>query len=540
MMEKLQNLSDIDRSSTALEKEGCFIGRYAVNPLNGKKIPIYIANYVLMDYGTGAIMAVPAHDTRDFDFAKKYGIEVIPVVDQANPEIDIEHLTEAFVAEGTMINSGSFDGLNNKDAMKHIIEYMEEKGIGKGTVNFRLRDWLISRQRYWGAPIPMIYCEDCGWVPEKEENLPVLLPADVEFTGKGESPLTTSREFAEAVCPKCGKPARREMDTMDTFLDSSWYFLRYADARNEKKPFDKEKADYWMNVDQYIGGVEHAILHLLYARFFTKVLHDIGLLEAEEPFENLLTQGMVLKDGAKMSKSVGNIVSPAQIIEKYGCDTARLFILFAAPPERDLDWSDTGVEGSYKFLNRVWRLVLECIEKMPERAEVRIESKDDKSLYYELNKTVKRVTDSFAPGRFSFNTAISAIMELVNEMYRCKQAEAPNHALLREAAEKLVLLLSPFVPHLCEEMWEKLGHSSAVYFESWPSYDEDALKLDTVEIVVQINGKVKMKADVDSSLSREALTDQMLEDESVKALIEGKNVVKVIAVPGKLVNIVVK
>ena len=539
-MEKLQHLSDIDRSSTALEKEGCFIGRYAVNPLNGKKIPIYIANYVLMDYGTGAIMAVPAHDTRDFDFAKKYGIEVIPVVDPANPEIDIEHLTEAFVAEGTMINSGSFDGLNNKDAMKQIIEYMEEKGIGKGTVNFRLRDWLISRQRYWGAPIPMIYCEDCGWVPEKEENLPVLLPADVEFTGKGESPLTTSREFAEAVCPKCGKPARREMDTMDTFLDSSWYFLRYADARNEKKPFDKEKADYWMNVDQYIGGVEHAILHLLYARFFTKVLHDIGLLEAEEPFENLLTQGMVLKDGAKMSKSVGNIVSPAQIIEKYGCDTARLFILFAAPPERDLDWSDTGVEGSYKFLNRVWRLVLECIEKMPERAEVRIESKDDKSLYYELNKTVKRVTDSFAPGRFSFNTAISAIMELVNEMYRCKQAEAPNHALLREAAEKLVLLLSPFVPHICEEMWEKLGHSSAVYFESWPSYDEDALKLDTVEIVVQINGKVKMKADVDSSLSREALTDQMLEDESVKALIEGKNVVKVIAVPGKLVNIVVK
>ncbi len=539
-MEKLQHLSDIDRSSTALEKEGCFIGRYAVNPLNGKKIPIYIANYVLMDYGTGAIMAVPAHDTRDFDFAKKYGIEVIPVVDPANPEIDIEHLTEAFVAEGTMINSGSFDGLNNKDAMKQIIEYMEEKGIGKGTVNFRLRDWLISRQRYWGAPIPMIYCEDCGWVPEEEENLPVLLPADVEFTGKGESPLTTSREFAEAVCPKCGKPARREMDTMDTFLDSSWYFLRYADARNEKKPFDKEKADYWMNVDQYIGGVEHAILHLLYARFFTKVLHDIGLLEAEEPFENLLTQGMVLKDGAKMSKSVGNIVSPAQIIEKYGCDTARLFILFAAPPERDLDWSDTGVEGSYKFLNRVWRLVLECIEKMPERAEVRIESKDDKSLYYELNKTVKRVTDSFAPGRFSFNTAISAIMELVNEMYRCKQAEAPNHALLREAAEKLVLLLSPFVPHICEEMWEKLGHSSAVYFESWPSYDEDALKLDTVEIVVQINGKVKMKADVDSSLSREALTDQMLEDESVKALIEGKNVVKVIAVPGKLVNIVVK
>ena len=539
-LDKLQYLSDIDRSSTTLEKEGCFIGRYAVNPLNGKKIPIYIANYVLMDYGTGAIMAVPAHAGRDFDFAKKYDIEVIPVVDPGNPDIDINNLTEAFVAEGTMINSGSFDGLNNKEAMKKIIEFMEEKGIGRGTVNFRLRDWLISRQRYWGAPIPMIYCEDCGWVPEKEENLPVLLPTDVEFTGKGESPLTTSKEFAKAVCPKCGKPARREMDTMDTFLDSSWYFLRYTDAKNDKKPFDKEKADYWMNVDQYIGGVEHAILHLLYARFFTKVLHDLGLVDADEPFENLLTQGMVLKDGAKMSKSVGNIVSPAEIIEKYGSDTARLFILFAAPPERDLDWSDTGVEGSYKFLNRVWRLVLETVENMPEKTESQIVTKDDKSLYYELNKTVKRVTDSFATGRFSFNTAISSIMELVNEMYRCKQTEAPNYALLREVSEKLVLLLSPFVPHICEEMWEKLGHDSAVYFESWPSYDEEALKLDTVEIVVQINGKVKLKADVDSSLSKDALAEQMLEDEGVKALIEGKNVVKVIAVPGKLVNIVVK
>ena len=361
-MDKLQYLSDIDRSSTTLEKEGCFIGRYAVNPLNGKKIPIYIANYVLMDYGTGAIMAVPAHDTRDFDFAKKYGLEIIPVVDPQDPAVDLNDLQEACPGEGTLINSGEFDGLNNKEAMKKIITYMEEKGIGKGTVNYRLRDWLISRQRYWGAPIPMIYCEDCGWVPEKEENLPVMLPTDVEFTGKGQSPLTTSATFGDTVCPKCGKPARREMDTMDTFLDSSWYFLRYTDPKNENRPFDREKADYWMNVDQYIGGVEHAILHLLYARFFTKVFHDMGMISAEEPFENLLTQGMVLKDGAKMSKSVGNIVSPAEIIEKYGSDTARLFILFAAPPDRDLDWSDTGVEGSYKFLNRVWRLVLEILE----------------------------------------------------------------------------------------------------------------------------------------------------------------------------------
>ena len=539
-MDKLQYLSDIDRSSTTLEKEGCFIGRYAVNPLNGKKIPIYIANYVLMDYGTGAIMAVPAHDTRDFDFAKKYGLEIIPVVDPQDPAVDLNDLQEACPGEGTLINSGEFDGLNNKEAIKKIITYMEEKGIGKGTVNYRLRDWLISRQRYWGAPIPMIYCEDCGWVPEKEENLPVMLPTDVEFTGKGQSPLTTSATFGDTVCPKCGKPARREMDTMDTFLDSSWYFLRYTDPKNENRPFDREKADYWMNVDQYIGGVEHAILHLLYARFFTKVFHDMGMISAEEPFENLLTQGMVLKDGAKMSKSVGNIVSPAEIIEKYGSDTARLFILFAAPPDRDLDWSDTGVEGSYKFLNRVWRLVLEILENSGSEEKASVAGEDDKSLYYEMNRTIKRVSDSFAKGRFSFNTAISSIMELVNEMYRCKQSAAPNYPLLRETAEKLVLVLSPFVPHICEEMWQKLGHQTSVYYESWPAYDEEALMLDTVEIVVQINGRVKMKAMVESGLSREELTEKMMADEKVRELTDGKNVTKVIAVPGKLINIVVR
>ena len=539
-MDKLQYLSDIDRSSTTLEKEGCFIGKYAVNPLNGRRIPIYIANYVLMDYGTGAIMAVPAHDERDFDFAKKYGLEIIPVVDPQDPGIDLDNLKEACPGQGKLINSGQFDGLDNKEAMDRIISYLEEKGIGRGTTNYRLRDWLISRQRYWGAPIPMIYCEDCGWVPEKEENLPVMLPTDVEFTGKGESPLATSKSFAEAVCPKCGKKARREMDTMDTFLDSSWYFLRYTDPKNTEQPFDRKKADYWMNVDQYIGGVEHAILHLLYARFFTKVFHDLGMLEADEPFENLLTQGMVLKDGTKMSKSVGNIVSPSDIIEKYGSDTARLFILFAAPPDRDLDWSDTGVEGSYKFLNRVWRLVLEILENSEAGAQASVSGEDDKKLYYERNKTVKRVTDSFAKGRFSFNTAISSIMELVNEMYRCKQSDVPNYPLLRETAEIMVLLLSPFVPHICEEMWQKLGHETSVYYESWPAFDESALLLDTVEIVVQINGKVKKKAMVDSSLSREALAEQMMSDEGVQELIGGKSVVKVVAVPGKLVNIVVK
>ena len=539
-MDKLQYLSDIDRNSTTLEKEGCFTGSYAVNPLTGKNVPVYIANYILMDYGTGAIMAVPAHDQRDFDFAAKYGIDIIPVIDPENPDIDINDLKEAFVAEGTMINSGDFNGLNNKEAMPKIIDYIESKGIGKKTVNFRLRDWLISRQRYWGAPIPMVYCEDCGWVPEKEENLPVLLPTDVEFTGKGESPLATSESFAHAVCPHCGKPAKREMDTMDTFVDSSWYFLRYTDAKNDKEAFNKEKADYWMNVDQYIGGVEHAILHLLYARFYTKVLHDLGLTDADEPFKNLLTQGMVLMDGSKMSKSKGNIVSPTEIIEKYGSDTARLFILFAAPPDRDLEWSETGVEGSYKFLNRVWRLVLEIIENADETQKAEVSTADDRQLYYELNKTVKRVTECLAAGRFSFNTSISSIMELVNEMYRYKETEAPNYALMREAAVKLVLVLSPFVPHICEEMWQKLGFEHSLYFEKWPEYDESALVLDTVEIVVQLNGKVKMKADVASGLSREELADIMLADERVKELTAGKNVVKVIAVPGKLVNIVVK
>ena len=356
-IEKVEHMNDIERTSTVNEKTGVFIGKYAINPFTKKEIPIYISDYVLMGYGTGAVMGVPAHDQRDFEFATKFGIDIIPVVDPGDPEIDLNNLKEACAAEGTLINSGEFNGMNNRDAIGKFIEIVEEQGIGKKTVNYRLRDWLISRQRYWGCPIPMIYCEDCGWVPEKEENLPVMLPTDVEFTGKGESPLTTSKTFGDTVCPICGKPAKREMDTMDTFLDSSWYFLRYCDPKNDKAPFDPKKAEYWMNVDQYIGGVEHAILHLMYARFFQMALYDMGLVKDEEPFKNLLTQGMVNKDGKKMSKSLGNVVSPEEIINKYGADTARLFILFAAPPERELDWSDAGVEGSYRFLNRVYRLV---------------------------------------------------------------------------------------------------------------------------------------------------------------------------------------
>lgn len=538
-LDRVQHMTDIERTSTANEKTGEFIGRYAINPVNGKKVPIYISDYVLMDYGTGAIMAVPAHDQRDFEFAKKFGLDIIPVVDTDDPEIDVYNLKEAFAAEGNMINSEMFTGMNNKEAIVKIIDYLEEKGIGKKSINYRLRDWLISRQRYWGTPIPMIYCDSCGWVPEKEENLPVLLPTDVEFTGKGESPLTTSKTFAHAVCPKCGKPARREMDTMDTFLDSSWYFLRYCDAKNDKEAFNLDKVKYWMSVDQYIGGVEHAILHLMYARFFQMALYDLGLVNTEEPFINLLTQGMVIKDGKKMSKSIGNVVSPAEIIEKYGADTARLFILFAAPPERELDWSDKGVEGSYRFLNRVHRLVFEFAEQCKSApAQYKLENKADKELAYAMNYTIKKVSDDVG-GRFNFNTAISSIMELVNEMYKYKEGTI-NQGLFKAAIENLVLVLSPFTPHICEEMWEHLGHDTFIYSEAWPVCDESALVRDTIEIVVQINGKVKEKMDIPAGLGKDELEKLAMKNEKVQKLTSGKNVVKVIAVPGKLVNIVVK
>lgn len=540
-LNRLQHLSDIDRASTTLEKEGVFTGRYAINPLTKKKIPIYIANYVLMDYGTGVVMGVPAHDERDFDFAKKYGLSVIPVVEPPKGSgIDPENLKAAFVAEGKLINSGEFDGMDNLPAIEKIISMMEEKGIGKKATNFRLRDWLISRQRYWGCPIPMVYCETCGWVPEKEENLPILLPTDVEFTGKGESPLTTSKTFGETTCPHCGGKAVREMDTMDTFMDSSWYFLRYCDAKNDQAPYDPKKANYWMAVDQYIGGVEHAILHLLYSRFFVKVLYDLGLCSVDEPFTNLLTQGMVLKDGSKMSKSVGNVVSPESIIAKYGADTARLFIMFAAPPEKELEWSDTGVEGSYRFLNRVYRLVYELAEMTKGVEPVyELKGKHDKEMAYQLNTVIKRVTDDISI-RFNFNTAISAIMELVNEMYRYKELKDADSGLLKDCAEKLILMLSPFVPHICEEMWEHMGHQDLIYHAPWPSYDESAMVRDVVEVAIQINGKVKERVDAPTGLDKEAFAEVVMKEEKVKTLLEGKQIVKVVSVPGKLLNIVVK
>ena len=542
--------SELERTSLTKEKTGEFIGQYAVNPVNGVKIPIYISDYVMMDYGTGAIMAVPAHDQRDFEFAKAFGLDIIPVVDV--PDVDLDNLTEAAAAEGVMINSGKYTGMNNKDAIRQITEDLEAAGKGKKTINYKLRDWLISRQRYWGTPIPMVYCEKCGWVPEDEKNLPVLLPTDVEFTGKGDSPLTTSATFRKCTCPVCGGEAEREIDTMDTFLDSSWYFLRYCDAHNEERAFDPAKVNYWMNVDQYIGGVEHAILHLMYARFFQMVLHDLGLCDAEEPFKNLLTQGMVIKgytdsEGnyvkAKMSKSLGNVVSPAEIQAKYGSDTARLFILFAAPPEKELDWSDEGVEGSYRFLNRVYRLVYEYIESIrgDERdfPEPVCTNEADKSLNFMLNTTIKKVEED-AGGRFNFNTAIASIMELVNEMYKYKQHADMNLPLFNKAIETLLTVLNPFTPHLTEEMWNQLGHEDRLYEKSWPVYDESALVKDEIEIIVQINGKLKDKFLMPNNSSKEDTEKAARELEKVIEATEGKNIVKVIVIPNRIVNFVVR
>ncbi len=548
-VEACAHKSELERTSLTKEKTGEFIGRYAIDPVNGAKVPIYISDYIMMDYGTGAIMAVPAHDQRDFEFAKKFGLDIIPVVDV--PDVDLDNLAEAAAAEGTMINSGEYNGLNNKDAIVKITQDLENKGLGKKTVNYKLRDWLISRQRYWGTPIPMIYCEKCGWVPEKEENLPVLLPTDVEFTGKGESPLTTSKTFRRCKCPQCGAEAEREIDTMDTFLDSSWYFLRYCDAKNDKSPFDPEKVNYWMSVDQYIGGVEHAILHLMYARFFQMVLHDLGLCEAEEPFDNLLTQGMVIKGytdkngeyvKAKMSKSLGNVVAPSDIQARYGTDTARLFILFAAPPEKELDWSDEGVEGSYRFLNRVYRLVNEYIQVIrgdeTEFDEPVCSNEADKSLNLMLNSAIKKVTED-AGGRFNFNTAISSIMELVNEMYRYKNGEV-NKPLFNKAVETLLVLLNPFSPHLTEELWNQLGHEDRLYDHKWPEYDESALVKDEVQVILQINGKLKDKLMMPNNSEKEVVEEAARASDRFKETVSGHEVVKVIYVPNKIINFVVK
>lgn len=548
-IDKVKKQKEMERTSPESEKLGLFTGGYAINPMTKEEIPIMIANYVLMGYGTGAIMAVPAHDQRDLDFAQKYDLPVRVVIqpEDRKEELTVEDLgDEAYTGNGYLINSGKYNGLSVQEAFDKMAEDMEKEGIGRVKVNYRLRDWLISRQRYWGTPIPIVYCDKCGVVPVPEEDLPVELPRDVEFSPTGESPLARADDFVHTTCPECGGEARRETDTMDTFVDSSWYFLRYTDPHNEEIPFAKEKADKWFPVDQYIGGIEHAILHLLYARFFTKVISDLGMTDAVEPFTNWLAQGMVLKDGAKMSKSKGNVVDPRDILDRYGADTARLFILFASPPEKDLEWSDAGVEGSERFLNRVWRLVADNIKEIRDLEEDGLDpdgfSPEEKELYRVLHVTIKRVTEDIEE-RLNFNTAISAIMELTNAAYHYLSVvskEEINYRLVKEVITKLLLLLSPFAPHMTEELWAELGNEGYIYYQSWPEYDESALRKDEITIVVQVNGKVRDKVEVDAGISEDELKKVVLEQPKIKGYTEGKEIVKMIVIPKKLVNIVVK
>lgn len=543
--ERVRNQSEIERTSSESEKEGVFTGVYCINPFTGRKVEIWVTNYVLYDYGTGAVMGVPTGDQRDWMFADKYGIEKIVTICPIGKELKLEEMTCAYEEkEGMLVNSGEFTGMEMHKAMSAIMDKAEAEGFGKRRVNYRLRDWLISRQRYWGAPIPIIYCPHCGEVLVPEDQLPVRLPEDVSFTAGAKSPLATSEEFVHCKCPKCGADAIRETDTMDTFLCSSWYYLRYTDAHNDKMPFDKELNNYWGPVDQYIGGIEHAILHLLYSRFFVKVLRDAGLVDYDEPFSNLLTQGMVIKDGAKMSKSLGNVVSPEEILSKYGADTARLFILFAAPPERELEWSDQGVEGSFRFLNRIWRIV-QAFEAVLEQKVTEYDHSNlneaDKDLRRVLHSSIKKVTNDIET-RFNFNTAISTMMELVNALYAYKEAvKEPNAGLVYEAISDLIKMMSPFVPHITEELWRgAIDANSSVHEQSWPECDEEALKVDNVEIVLQVNGKVRGRLTVPAEATKEELEKIAMADANVQAHIGDATVRKVICVPGRLVNIVAK
>jgi len=543
-IERMRRTDKIVRTSEDVEKEGVFIGSFAVNPMTGKPIPIYIANFVLMEYGAGAVMAVPAHDQRDFEFAKKYGIPIQVVIQPPDRTLRPEEMAEAYTEPGIMVNSDQFIGLDSETAKQKITEEIKIRGIGDRTINYRLRDWGISRQRYWGAPIPMVYCDSCGIVPVKEEDLPVVLPEDVAFTGTGGSPLDSHAEFVRTRCPACKRPARRETDTMDTFVESSWYFLRYASMVRDQGPFDRKEAEYWMPVDQYIGGIEHAVMHLLYSRFFTKVLRDLGMISLNEPFVNLLTQGMVIKDGAKMSKSKGNVVDPDFLISRYGADTARLFSLFAAPPEKDLEWSDQGVEGTYRFLHRVWRLVFtyaERLGKIPKDAVIGGVLPDSvMAVRRKTHQTIRKVTHDL-DGRFHFNTAIAAIMELVNLLLQTQQESFTEETLpvLRESLEALALMLAPFAPHIAEEMWEALGHTGGIGEVFWPVYDETIAKEETITVVVQINGKIRSRIEVPANSPDEMLRETALSDARVFEFTNGKTVRKVIVVPGKLVNIVI-
>lgn len=531
----------------AIEKHGVFTGRYAINPFNGEQVPIWVANYILMDYGTGAIMSVPAHDERDYEFAKKYGLDIrVVVLPRRESEPPAAGETDEpilpFTAEDSLlINSGEFDGMSCRDAQKKMAALAEEKGFGKAAVTYRLKDWGVSRQRYWGTPIPMIYCEKDGIVPVPENQLPVLLPDKVDITLQGGSPLERVPEFVNTTCPKCGGPARRETDTMDTFVDSSWYFYRYADAHNDRAPFDRAIADYWFPIDQYIGGVEHAILHLIYSRFWTKFMRDIGLCANSEPAQRLFTQGMVIKDGAKMSKSLGNVVSPDDMVERYGADSARLYTLFAAPPDRDLDWKDAGIEGIHRFLSRVYRFVMKNAAAQPGPIPADL-APEARQLQRRLHQTIRRITDELN-GRWHFNTCVSAIMTFVNDLYAAEELIAKGNippALLAELQRNLVLLLAPFAPYLAHELWQTLGQSAELLRHQWPQYDSALAKEDEIEIAVQVNGKVRSRIVVPAGASEDDVRNAALDDPKITAAMEGKQRVKAIVVPGKLVNIVVK
>jgi leucyl-tRNA synthetase len=533
-----------------IEKYGVATGRYAINPYNNEKIPIWVANYILMDYGTGAIMSVPAHDERDYEFAKKYKLEirlvVLPISN--DPEETMAEPALPFVGhDGMLINSGPYSGLECADAIKKMSAFAEEKGFGKATVTYRLKDWGISRQRYWGTPIPMLYCEKDGIVPVPEKDLPVILPEHVDITLAGGSPLGRVPEFVNVTCPQCGGPARRETDTMDTFVDSSWYFYRYTDAHNDRAPFDSKTAQYWFPIDQYIGGVEHAILHLIYSRFWTKFMRDLGLITNDEPIERLFTQGMVIKDGAKMSKSLGNVVSPDEMVARYGADAARLYSLFAAPPDRDLDWQDSGIEGIQRFLGRVYRFVVRnaAPNSSAEMLHGTSLPPQARQVQRKLHQTIKRVSDDFR-GRWHFNTCISAIMELVNALYTYEDSiasgsvEPASVVLLAEVQRDLVLLLAPFAPYLAHELWEMLGETGSLLKAAWPKYDAALAKEEELEIPVQINGKLRSRIVVAADATEDEVLDRALADEKVQSIIAGKQIVKKIYVPGKLVNIVVK
>lgn len=563
------------RTADFTEKEGIFTGRYCLNPMTGENIPVYVANFVLFDYGTGAIMSVPAHDQRDFEFALKYDLPVRVVITPEDHVIDAGEMEEAYEEPGVLVNSGQFDGMDNLGALEDIAAYLESEGKGHKTVNFRIRDWNISRQRYWGAPIPIVYCDKCGTVPVKESDLPVVLPLELELREGGGSPLPFEPGFYETSCPECGGKARRETDTMDTFVESSWYFERYTCPDYKEAPVDRERAKYWMPVDQYIGGIEHAILHLLYSRFFTRVLKDMDLVDINEPFDNLLTQGMVCKEteecqehgflypyevennkctmcgsdanrgrSVKMSKSKKNVVDPAELVDSYGADTVRMFCLFASPPERDLEWSDQGVEGAYRFLNRVWRLVSENLEELNKVSGYSGSNLEGnlKTLNRKIHETIKKVTADIED-RFHFNTAISAVMELINDVYRYlndnEEKDSEAWSVIKGAIESTILLLSPVVPHITEELWNRLGNSESLIDASWPSYSKDALEVDRKLLVIQVNGKVRSRIEIPVSYTKEEIEKEALDDERIKKFIGDKEIRKVIVVQQKLVNIVV-